>query len=84
MLNYKATWVYLYLGNLVNGTIVSPILTADANGEGWNIERSINDTKTLELMENFVEAEELAQNSFEQVDEQQEAKAPVEEDFCIA
>lgn len=68
----------------VNGAIVSPILTADANGEGWNIARSINDTKTLELMENFVEAEELAQNSFEQVDEQQEAKAPVEEDFCIA
>jgi hypothetical protein len=68
----------------VNGSIVSPILTADANGEGWNIDRSINDTKTLELMENFVEAEELAQNSFEQVDEQQEAKAPVEEDFCIA
>jgi hypothetical protein len=68
----------------VNGAIVSPILTADANGEGWNIDRSINDTKTLELMENFVEAEELAQNSFEQVDEQQEAKAPVEEDFCIA
>jgi hypothetical protein len=68
----------------VNGSIVSPILTADANGEGWNIDRSINDTKTLELMEIFVEAEELAQNSFEQVDEQQEAKAPVEEDFCIA
>jgi CRISPR/Cas system CMR-associated protein Cmr1 (group 7 of RAMP superfamily) len=44
----------------------------------------INDTKTLELMENFVEAEELAQNSFEQVHEQQEAKALVEEDFCIA
>jgi hypothetical protein len=68
----------------VNGSIVSPILTADANGEGWNIDRSINDTKTLELMENFVEAEELAQNSPEQVEEQQEAKAPVEEDFCIA
>jgi hypothetical protein len=68
----------------VNGSIVSPILTAAANGEGWNIDRSINDTKTLELMKNFVEAEELAQNSFEQVDEQQEAKAPVEEDFCIA
>jgi hypothetical protein len=68
----------------VNGAIVSPILTADANGEGWNIDRSINDTKTLELMENFVEAEELAQNSFEQVNEQQEAKAPVEEGFCIA
>lgn len=68
----------------VNGSIVSPILTADANREGWNIDRSINDEKTLELMENFVEAEELAQNSFEQVDEQQEAKAPVEEDFCIA
>jgi hypothetical protein len=68
----------------VSGSIVSPILTADANGEGWNIDRSINDSKTLELMENFVEAEELAQNSFEQVDEQQEAKAPVEEDFCIA
>ena len=67
----------------VNGSIVSPILTADANGEGWNIDRSINDEKTLELMENFVEAEELAQHSFEQVDEQ-EAKAPVEEDFCIA
>ncbi|MBW4536443.1 MAG: hypothetical protein KME09_21135 [Pleurocapsa minor HA4230-MV1] len=67
----------------VNGSIVSPILTADANGEGWNIDRSINDTKTLELMENFVEAEELAQNSFEQVDEQ-EVKAPMEEDFCIA
>lgn len=68
----------------LNGSIVSPILTADANGEGWNIDRSINDTKTLELMENFVEAEELAQNSPEQVHEQQEAKAPVEEDFCIA
>ena len=68
----------------VNGSIVSPILTADANGEDWNIDRSINDSKTLELMKNFVEAEELAQNSFEQVDEQQEAKAPVEEDFCIA
>jgi hypothetical protein len=68
----------------VNSSIFSPILTADANGEGWNIDRSINDTKTLELMENFVEAEELAQNCPEQVDEQQEAKAPVEEDFCIA
>ena len=34
-------------------------------------------------MENFVEAEELAQNSPVQVDEQ-EVKAPVEEDFCIA
>jgi hypothetical protein len=68
----------------VNGSIVSPILTAEANGEDWKIDRSINDSKTLELMENFVEAEELAQNSFEQVDEQQEAKAPVTDDFCIA
>ena len=66
----------------VNHGIIDPIFTAEANAEGWNIQSGINDSKKLEVLESFVEAEAAALAEPEP-ETKQESPVPVQEEFCI-
>ena len=74
---------FLSIAEVDNG-ILSPIFYAEANDAGWNIQSGISDSKKLEVLESFVEAEAAALAEPEPETEQvKESKVPVQEEFCI-
>ncbi len=74
---------YLSIAEVDHG-ILDPIFNAEANGAGWNIQSGINDSKKLEVLESFVEAEAEALAEPEPETEQvQESPVPVQDELCI-
>ena len=72
---------YLSIAEVDHG-IIDPIFTAEANAEGWNIQSGINDSKKLEVLESFVEAEAAALAE-PKPETKQESQVPAQEEFCI-
>ncbi|MEN9565016.1 MAG: hypothetical protein RLZZ69_212, partial [Cyanobacteriota bacterium] len=44
----------------LEGSVASTVFTAEANGEGWNIDSRINDSVQLDVLSSFVQAEQTA------------------------
>ncbi len=64
--------------------IHSIVFSAEANGEGWDINSDINDSKKLEVLESFIEAEAAVNSEPELKPEQQKVpKAPAVEEPCL-
>lgn len=70
----------LKIEELENG-IPNILLTAEANGEGWDINSQISDSVKLDVMNSFIEAEELA--LAETNEPQQQSLAPVKEELSM-
>jgi hypothetical protein len=68
----------LKIEELENG-IPHILLTAEANGEGWNINSLISDSVKLDVMNSFIEAEELALAETNEPQPQQQSSALKEE-----
>ena len=74
---------YLSIAEVDHG-ILDPIFNAEANGAGWNIQSGISDSKKLEVLESFVEAEAAALAEPEPKTKQvKESQVPVQEELCI-
>jgi hypothetical protein len=72
----------LKIEELENG-IPHILLTAEANGEGWDINSLISDSVKLDVMNSFIEAEELALAETNEPQPQQQFSAPVKEELCM-
>jgi hypothetical protein len=74
----------LKIEELENG-IPHILLTAEANGEGWDINSQISDSVKLDVMNSFIEAEELAlaETNEPQPQPQQQSSAPVKEELSM-
>ncbi|MGB5715200.1 MAG: hypothetical protein WBM44_30310, partial [Waterburya sp.] len=82
-LAFASHYSYLSIAEVDHG-IISPIFYAETNGADWNVQSGINDSKKLEVLESFVEAEAAALAEPEPETKQvQESKIPVQEEFCI-
>jgi hypothetical protein len=72
----------LKIEELENG-IPHILLTAEANGEGWDINSQISDSVKLDVMNSFIEAEELALAETNEPQPQQKSPAPVKEELSM-
>lgn len=72
----------LKIEELENG-IPNILLTAEANGEGWDINSQISDSVKLDVMNSFIEAEELALAETNEPQPQQQSSAPVKEELSM-
>jgi hypothetical protein len=72
----------LKIEELENG-IPNILLTAEANGKGWNINSQISDSVKLDVMNSFIEAEELALAETNEPQPQQQSSAPVKEELSM-
>ncbi|MGL4883920.1 MAG: hypothetical protein ACRC8K_23100, partial [Waterburya sp.] len=72
----------LKIEELENG-IPHILFTAEANGEGWDINSQISDSVKLDVMNSFIEAEELALAETNEPQPQQQSPAPVKEELSM-
>lgn len=71
----------------LNGIAASPIVTAVKQGGEWEIDSVVNEDKILELMDSFVQADKLVQDSPEQVQDQETKTTEIttqKEDFSLS
>ena len=63
----------------------SPVFRAEANGEGWDINSEVNDTKKLKILESFIKAEEKVKSEPKiEPERQPAAKIPTVEKPCLS
>ncbi|PSB10639.1 hypothetical protein C7B62_08660 [Pleurocapsa sp. CCALA 161] len=72
----------LKIEELENG-IPNILLTAEANGKEWDINSQISDSVKLDVMNSFIEAEELALAETNEPQPQQQSSAPVKEELSM-
>ncbi len=67
----------------LNRGVANPILTAEAKGEGWNIQSQVSDSVKLDILNSFVEAEDAALADIERIQANSQAPTPVKEELSL-
>ncbi|MGL4881064.1 MAG: hypothetical protein ACRC8K_08355, partial [Waterburya sp.] len=67
----------------LEGSVASTVFTAEANGEGWNIDSRINDSVQLDVLSSFVQAEQAALADQEPEIKPQPSPVKTQEEPCL-
>lgn len=67
----------------LEGSVASTVFTAEANGEGWNIDSRINDSVQLDVLSSFVRAEQTALADQEPEIKPQPSPVKTQEEPCL-
>jgi hypothetical protein len=67
----------------LEGSVASTVFTAEANGEGWNIDSRINDSVQLDVLSSFVQAEQAALADREPEIKPQPSPVKTQEEPCL-
>lgn len=67
----------------LEGSVASTVFTAEANGEGWNIDSRINDSVQLDVLSSFVQAEQTALADQEPEIKPQPSPVKTQEEPCL-
>ena len=64
----------------LNRGVASPILTAEAQGEGWHIQSQVSDSVKLDILNSFVEAEDASLAEIQGIQPDSQASTPAKEE----